>query len=112
MEETQPSSVGKKNIYTCHTCGGHIVTVDKDHGVTPFMLRCASAQVTGCSGTMRSSMYRVFDQKIRASHEWYKPSVVEEAALSLSVQEHTRKGGLLLRPLAAGLPPIDPVEQP
>ncbi|MGX9389778.1 hypothetical protein ACWX0K_10870 [Nitrobacteraceae bacterium UC4446_H13] len=85
---------GKKNIYTCDTCGGHIVTVDIDAGVTPFMIACKVAET--CEGTMRSSLYRVFDQSMRASHEWYRPAPPE--ALTGSQLDHVMMGGLLLRP--------------
>src|SRR3974377_965449 len=29
-----------ENVYTCRKCGGHTVTVDRDEGVTPFMIGC------------------------------------------------------------------------
>jgi hypothetical protein len=89
--------LGKPNIYTCETCGGHIVTRDADAGVTPFMTGCKST--AGCKGYMRSSMYRVFDQNIAATHEWYRPDAKELADKSASVIEHVRQGGLLLRAL-------------
>jgi hypothetical protein len=86
---------GKKNIYTCDKCGGHIVTVDVDDGVTPFMLACKVAEE--CEGTMRSSLYRVFDQSMKASHEWYRPTPATGGRLSASQLDHVMKGGLLLR---------------
>src|SRR5687768_10420783 len=58
---------GKKNIYVCDACKGHIVTVDRDHGVTPFMITCHATLF--CKGMMKSSMYRVFDQNIGADYE-------------------------------------------
>lgn len=85
---------GKKNIYTCTDCGAHIVTVDRDRGVTPLTIGCQA-----CGGTMRSSMYRVFDQAMRASHEWYKPPVIQ--LLSPGELEHVKRGGLLLRRIEA-----------
>lgn len=84
---------GKKNIYTCDTCGGHIVTVDIDAGVTPFMIACKVAET--CEGRMRSSLYRVFDQSMRASFEWYRPGAPQ--SLSAHTLDHVMKGGLLLR---------------
>lgn len=86
---------GKKNIYTCEKCAAHIVTVDVDDGVTPFMIRCEVTQ--GCNGRMRSSLYRVFDQSMKASHEWYRPSPASGEALSGPVLDHVMNGGLLLR---------------
>lgn len=86
-------SKGARNIYTCDKCHGHIVTQDADQGVTPFMLKCRKNP--DCGGTMRSSMYRVFDQSIGASHEWYRPTVLE--VLTPPERDHVDKGGLLLR---------------
>lgn len=87
---------GKKNIYVCGKCHGHIVTVDRDKGTTPFMLRCRAT--ADCDGMMQSSLYRVFDQTIAASHEWYLPTdPAEIAALNPGSQHHVRMGGLLLR---------------
>lgn len=97
MSEAQKQSAegfkGRKNIYTCDTCFDHIVTVDLEDGVTPFMLRCRATD--RCKGMMRSSMYRVFDQTMKAGFEWFRPSIV--ALEPVGVREHVEKGGLLLR---------------
>lgn len=87
---------GRKNIYTCRTCRGHIVTRDADEGVTPFMLACRATP--GCQGLMHSSMYRVFDGTMAASHEWYKPDVAQ--VMEPGTRRHVEKGGLVLRPIA------------
>lgn len=84
---------GRKNIYTCEECGGHIVTVDLEEGVTPFMVGCRATE--GCEGMMKSSMYRVFDQTMATDHEWYKPGINQ--ALSTGEADHVNNGGLLLR---------------
>ena len=81
---------GKKNIYTCDKCKGHIVTVDIDRGVTPFMVECKAT--LGCKGMMKSSMYCVFDQDMRADYEWYRPSAVKP-----HLQHYVDQGGLLFR---------------
>lgn len=88
---------GKKNIYTCVACGSHIVTVDADEGTTPFMVGCT---VPGCEGHMRSSMYRIFDQGMRAYWEWHKPTAIE--ALSNAERAHVDQGGLLMRHIDGG----------
>ena len=84
---------GKANIYVCATCRGHIVTRDRDVGVTPFMIPCKAAD--GCTGMMQSSMYRVFDQSIRESHEWFRPHSLK--GLSPAGRDHVERGGLMLR---------------
>lgn len=87
---------GKVNIYVCEVCHGHIVTRDKDAGVTPFMIPCEAKPA--CKGKMVSSMYRVFDQTMAEDSEWYRPSAAQ--ALSPWEREHVEKGGLLLRKVA------------
>jgi hypothetical protein len=84
---------GKKNIYTCDKCKGHIVTVDVDRGVTPFMTNCKAT--LNCKGMMTSSMYRVFDQNMRADYEWYRPSAIK--VLKPHIKQHVEQGCLLLR---------------
>lgn len=86
---------GKVNIYTCKSCRGHIVTRDVDDGVTPASIRCKARPAMLCDGLMWSSMYRVFDQDMRESHQWYRPSAVE--IVPPEAQEHVAQGGLLLR---------------
>jgi hypothetical protein len=84
---------GKINIYTCEKCRGHIVTRDRDDGVTPFMIGCRAT--LGCKGMMKSSFYNVFDQDMAEGWEWYRPTHAE--ALTPAEREHVSKGGLLLR---------------
>lgn len=64
--------VGKKNIYICKD--RHVtVTVDKDPGVTPWVIKCPEE---GCSADAKSQMYPVgFDGP--ATHEWYRPTDAE-----------------------------------
>lgn len=87
---------GKKNIYTCEKCHGHVVTVDIERGVTPFLIECKATH--DCKGLMKSSMYRVFDQSMRADYEWYRPTVAQ--ALQPGEKQHVDQGGLLLRKAA------------
>lgn len=84
---------GKKNIYVCDKCKGHVVTIDKDEGVTPFMIECKATIF--CDGMMQSSFYRVFDQNMRADWEWYRPTAPE--IVKPHLQHHVDQGGLLLR---------------
>lgn len=92
---------GKRNIYTCDRCHGHVVTWDRDDGVTPFMITCRAGD--GCRGMMTSSMYRVFDQTMRPGFEWYRPA--SAAGLAAAVRDHVERGGLLLRPFDGDNPP-------
>ncbi len=88
---------GQKNIYTCEKCLDHIVTVDIDDGVTPFMIDCRCTE--GCDGMMTSSMYRVFEQKMKAGWEWYRP--VDTEGMGAWTKDHVEKGGLILRKAGA-----------
>lgn len=69
------------------------MTVDVDDGVTPFMIGCKATD--GCKGMMKSSMYRVFDQTMRAGFEWYLPT--STVGMSVAMKQHTEMGGLSLR---------------
>lgn len=86
---------GKKNIYTCAECKHFFVTVDKDHGVTPFMTKC---KAKNCNGTAYSSLYRV-DQELKPTHEWYRGNEVEIMKMrnAAACMEHHMQGGLFLR---------------
>jgi hypothetical protein len=103
-EAAKPGFKQQKNMYVCERCAGHIVTVDLEEGVTPFLIKCEAT--AGCSGMMKSSMYRVYDQSVRASHEWYRPTLVMR--LDAWEQEHVKKGGLLLRRIAQPASPPKP----
>lgn len=92
----------RTNIYVCEKCRGHVVTVDRDEGVTPFMIACRDwlKGATACDGMMKSSMYRVFNPYMAASHEWYRPNAIEIATLNRYHADHVAKGGLMLRAVA------------
>ena len=88
---------GKLNIYTCDVCFEHIVSVDLDEGVSPFMINC---QVTdGCKGYMESSIYHVYDQRMRPDIVWYRPTEKEQAKMSQAMRDHITHGGLDMRPM-------------
>ena len=61
---------GMKNRYTCQECGGQVVTIDSDSGVTPFAIACRVTK--DCDGFMFSSFYQV-DQSLKPQYEWFKP---------------------------------------
>jgi hypothetical protein len=88
--------MNKINRYECSSCGGELVTVDKDDGTTPYFLKCRVTK--GCAGTMQSGMYLV-NQTLIPTHEWYKPDTGEFDNLTLPMREHVNLGGLLLRPI-------------
>lgn len=78
------------NRYTCDTCRSSIVTVDRDEGVTPFMLGCRASP--GCPGMMQSSFYR--DVRGAATFEWRKLTPEQLIKASPAMREHARMGGL------------------
>lgn len=85
------------NRYECPQCGGFIVTIDRDEGVTPFMLRCRASK--DCNGMMQSCFYQA-DQSIVPSWEWRKPTKTEYFQLDLATRrDHVDRGGLLLYPI-------------
>lgn len=100
------SLIGKINKYVCAKCGQPTITVDRDEGVTPFMLGCRATP--GCDGMGTSSMYRT-DQSQRPTHEWYMPEEAEWRRLSKEMREHVKRGGLCIRRIAAE---ADPAKEP
>lgn len=95
-------NMGKKNAYQCDQlprdgfnkaggCGAFIVTIDRDYGVTPFLVKCGR-----CGEYARSKIYRVADWLV-PSHEWYRPETLE--GIDPGHFDHLQNGGLLLRPL-------------
>jgi hypothetical protein len=72
-------------------CGHYIVTIDREPGVTPFIVRCGN-----CGMSARSKGYKVASY-LTPTHEWYRPDCLRE--LTEWELEHVKKGGLLLRPI-------------
>jgi len=107
---------GKRNGYTCRGCGWRVVTINRDDGVTPFLIGCqndvpsgedlakakAAGQAfgsSGCGAFMESAFYRV-PQDLEPSHEWYAPGERERKRMRRKGDpnlEHVENGGLLLR---------------
>jgi hypothetical protein len=100
-EEAGPGLKGRKNAYECDGegvrgsgaggCGAFIVTVDRDTGVTPFMLRCGR-----CGEPAHSKFYRVQDY-LEPTHEWYRPDSLD--GVDYRVFDHLEHGGLIIRPI-------------
>ena len=87
-------SKGKINAYTCETCARKTVTIDRDEGVTPFMIDCSY-----CAGIAQSAFYRV-PQNLTPTHEWYKPDEAELNKMKIHSElkqtvEHIERGGLV-----------------
>jgi hypothetical protein len=83
------------NRYTCQTCSGYIITVDREEGVTPFALECRATK--DCQGDMYSSFYR--DVHGVPTYEWRKPMPAEYARMSPAMRDHVDKGGLDIYPI-------------
>lgn len=109
---------GEKNAYYCNTCGGYIVTIDRDDGVTPVFLLCRAPREDGvepCRGTMRSMMYPDepwpasdgFDNPIptEPTWEWFKPTLRAARRGGPEMLDHVQKGGLELRKIDGSTQP-------
>jgi hypothetical protein len=94
-------SAGKTNLYTCTSCGGRVTTIDREDGVTPFMIGCRATE--GCHGMMQSSFYRVPPDAPPPTYEWYRPTEKEARRLGPSMLEHVKQGGLNIRPVIHAL---------
>lgn len=114
----------QKNAYWCESCGGYIVTIDVDDGVTPMFLSCRVMGDIGpentCHGKMRSMMYPDEPWPVEdpagipiptiPTWEWYMPDPKEVKRLkrkNRELYEHIHKGGLVLRKISDGSGPAD-----
>jgi len=86
------------NVYTCEKCGGKTTTIDRDTGVTPFMLMCrASGRVGDCDGYSYSCMYQPPRNHAEPEWEWYIPGRGEIKRMTQAERQHVEQGGLSLR---------------
>jgi hypothetical protein len=101
------------NTYTCPKCSGFIVTLDREEGVTPMMLRCRASK--GCDGMMESAFYMA-DQTLTPSYEWRKPTKGEYLRMRTPMREHIDRGGLEIYPIRPPAerenPKRDPEQKP
>lgn len=95
LDSQAVTGYGRKNLYTCDTCRGEVVTIDADKGVTPFMISCRATQ--GCKGFMSSNFYHCDPNRV-AKFEFYRPETLD--GFARETKEHCLKGGLLLRPVS------------
>ena len=92
---------GRLNMYTCDTCHGFIVTINRVEGTTPMELTCRATP--GCHGLSESSWYRVSPALV-PDHEWYRPTGDEYARLSPGMRDHVDRGGLDIRRIDTSVP--------
>lgn len=103
------SMIGRENVYVC-PAGHRTWTIHRDHGVTPFMMRCR--ENSECGEMAQSRCY----QEARGAHEpsprfeWYKPGEKEMKKLDPATKDHVERGGLLIRQREGGAdrPPLPP----
>lgn len=87
------------NRYTCERCRGTVITIDREEGVTPFMVRCRADVFAkgGCGAFMVSSFYR--DVEGVPTFEWRKPTKAEYRKYSPEMRDHVDQGGLCIYPI-------------
>ena len=96
--EGQTGQLDKLNIWDCQLCGLPHICVDRDIGVTPFILRCRLTP--GCKGMAESRFYRLpADNLLKPQFEWYRPKPGESFPNmnDAGMIQHIQKGGLMLR---------------
>lgn len=102
------------NGYTCQKCKITIYTIDRDEGVTPFMIPCLSNikklsslvhyphnRRRNCNGDMYSHFYNVAPKNV-PTFEWFKPNPNQRNLLGIKIynevmKDHFKNGGLDLR---------------
>jgi hypothetical protein len=95
-----PGDKERLNVYVCQTCGGAIKTIDREDGVTPFMLKCRATK--GCDGLMASRFYKAEMSppelvSAEPTFEWYRPPAEELAEWPEAMRDHFLNGGLTIR---------------
>lgn len=103
-EKAYPNA-GKLNVYTCHQHRHTTVTIDREEGVTSFIISCPVCKTEGRGDVEAySAMYRV-SAGLTPTHEWYKPTeddlrnlkVVVHPNHFANLMDHVEQGGLLFR---------------
>lgn len=88
---------GKKNIYLCDECGRGVVTIDIDHGTTPFMFQCPTDDCGGRAHSLCYAAPQPLLKDVKPWLEWYKPTNEELATMSPATRSHVEMGGLISR---------------
>ncbi len=87
---------GKTNVYTCEACVAQWVTINRDAGATPFLIKCRK-----CGAMCRSACYNNDIQPENGfpfppHFEWYRPDPDDETVEEWQF-EHISNGGLIMR---------------
>lgn len=94
-------SKGMLNAYRCEVCGRQITTIDLVSGTTPYLVGCRAPHIPSvlprCKGLMASAFYRIPQNLPWTTHEWYRPTKEEVAAMDPERQDHFWGGGLEIR---------------
>ena len=108
-EAAREREFGMLNCYACPR-RHYTFTIDRDHGVTPFIIRCehreplakasAGGQSVQCKEQAQSSMYRVHENwSSKVTHEFYRPSFeyFQARITDPRMVDHIKGGGLCFR---------------
>ena len=83
---------GEYDLYECDKCRNHMVTLYKDKGVTPFMIRCEK-----CGEMMQHTQSsRVTPPSYIKVHNWVRPTLEQTLLLPNGMRDHVLNGGLVL----------------
>ena len=82
---------GEYNLYECNKCNNYKVTLYKDKGVTPFIMRCK------CGGDMMhtKSSKQALPSYVKV-YNWVRPNLEQTMSLSEDMRNHILNGGLIL----------------
>lgn len=85
------ASKDKVNIYKCYQCKHATITKNLDNGDTALQMPCPQ-----CGNMAMSNSYRV-EQKLYATHVFYRPGYKEFKKLPPDLKVYVGMGRLLLR---------------
>lgn len=86
---------GEYNGYTCKKCGFITVTLYKDKGVTPFVIRCPKCGGSAMHDITSHNPPPYIPEKYSEVKNWVRPSLEQLLKMSPATIEHVLDGGLV-----------------
>ena len=81
--------IGKVNCYVCSSCKDITKSVNKDAGVTPFIIVCS------CGNFAQSTFFNDIVPDKKPKIEFYRPTLEELSELNEAEVTHVLMGGLI-----------------
>ena len=86
---------GEYNGYTCEKCGYITVTLYKDKGVTPFILKCPKCGGTSVHSITSRNPPPYIPELYSEVKNWVRPTIEQLLKMPLATIDHVLNGGLV-----------------